>query len=299
MGIKIGSIKKVVEDLATTNTLPEYTVLCDADSYFYGKNVKQGLSETIDYIKRNNLVAVGLMNIPFGTRSLVQKFQYWEYCSDRVLHVFLSRSGHMRCIPGAGGIYQSTILLEALRHHSLRHAGDDMELTALVQKMGHKVGYYTKGIEVRTSVPRTLPGLIKQRIRWTRGAIETYIKERKFYLKTVFQGNRHSWQILYETLKLVTYAGWYYAVVVHTVFVLLVGLVGTFALCWVLAMLNPEVKGKRLKLTLWMVPTSIMIFIVDTIRLPVAFYQVAYEFIPRLETHESWTDTTKWLFLLK
>lgn len=296
-GQKIGTIKKVLYLMGEAKTLPKYIVLTDADTYFYNHNSKEALHQAVVYMEKNNLVAVGLMDVPFRDGNLIQRLQYWEYLSDRAMHIFLSKKGKMRCIPGAGGIYKSEVLLEALKSHSLKHAGDDMETTALVQKLGYKVGYYNTDLEARTAVPHSFTKLVKQRIRWTVGAIETYIKERDFYATRLLQFNRHSLQIFYETLKLLTYIGWYWALYKHALFIALIGLLGTYGLALILALLNPESKGQRGRVMAWMIPTSLMIYLVDTIRLPVAYAQVIWNAVPRLEATTTWGNTLRYLSL--
>ena len=294
-GQKIGTIKKVLEHMKSHGTLPKYIILTDADTFFYNHNCKVALQRAIVYLEQKHFAAVGLMDVPSNNDNLLQTLQYWEYLSDRAMHTFLSRKGHMRCIPGAGGIYQSDILLQALQSHSLRHAGDDMETTALIQKLGYKVGYYNTDLQARTRVPHSLIGLVKQRIRWTVGAIETYIKERNFYFHRLLNLNRHSWQILYETLKLLTYVGWYWALYKHFIFIAIIGWFATFALSLFFVMVNPESKGQRIQATFWMIPTSFMIYLVDTIRLPASYIVLIINTVPRLESTTPWSDTWRLL----
>jgi len=198
----------------------------------------------------------------------------------------LGKKGFMRCICGAGGIYDSQVLLEALKYHSLRHEGDDMETTALVQSLGHKVGYYNENLEARTRVPRTWRSLIKQRIRWTVGAIDTYIKERGFYGRYIIKHDRWSLQIIYETVKLISYAGWYVALFFYPVQILLIGYVGTYALSEAFLLANPESKGERLKGTLMMFPTAGMIYILDMMRIPAACAKSIWKEIIGWETRD-------------
>lgn len=284
-GQKIGAIKTVLEKL---DALPPYIVLTDGDTFFYDHGeINKAIYQAIDFMHKEGLAAIGLKAVPNNLKGLLEKCQYWEYCADRSIHNLLSKKKHMRCIPGAGGIYETAVLLEVLQLHSLKHAGDDMETTALVQRLGYKVGYYS-GLEARTDVPTTFWGLIKQRIRWTTGAMETYIKERRFYVK---QKGRYGFQIFYETVKIITYLGWYYALITNFVFVVMIGLFATYLLSWVLGMVNPETKGERWKFTAWMVPTAVMIYIVDFIRLPIAYIKTAWNLTPQMETTTGWVET--------
>lgn len=270
-GAKIGSVKKVLEEMEKQGNLPEYVVLSDADTFFYNHETKRAFNNAIAFLEENGSKAIAIIDVPYKNHSLLQRLQVWEYLSDRAMHNILSRKGYMRCICGAGGIYSSRCLLEALKQHSLRHAGDDMETTCLVQKLGYKVGYYNNDLEARTRVPNTWKRLFKQRIRWTLGAMETYLKEWRFYLKQVSKINRYSWQILYETLKLITYSGWYIALFFYPILTFLIGWVATYALSLAFLLVNPESKGQRVKAIIWMIPTSWMIYFTDVVRVPTAY----------------------------
>ena len=269
-GQKIGSIQKVLEEMKEEGKLPEYIILSDGDTFFYNHNTKTAFRNAIDFLEENKLKAIAIKDVPYKNHNLLQRLQYWEYLSDRCMHNILSRKGYMRCICGAGGIYSSECLLKALKQHSLRHAGDDMEITCLVQKLG-KVGYYNNDLEARTRVPNTWMGLFKQRIRWTLGAMDTYLKERDFYFGQVAKVNRYGWQILYEIGKLITYCGWYYALFLYPIPAFIIGWIGTYLLSLAFLLINPESKGERKKGIIWMIPTSWMIYITDIVRLPIAY----------------------------
>jgi cellulose synthase/poly-beta-1,6-N-acetylglucosamine synthase-like glycosyltransferase len=90
----------------------------------------------------------------------------------------------VRCLAGAGGLWKRDVIEKALQNHSMRHNGDDMELTALVMGEGHSVTYSPK-ITMETETPKSYRDLLKQRIRWDLGAIETYVKEKDFYLSDI------------------------------------------------------------------------------------------------------------------
>ncbi len=295
-GRKIGSIFNIMELMNLEGTLPKYTILSDGDTFFHNHSsteaLERALERAIKFMETNGYKATALKDVPLNdegspqNNTLLQKLQYWEYLSDRAIHVILGKKGFLRCICGAGGVYDSQVLLEALKYHSLRHDGDDMETTALIQKLGCKVGYFNEDLEARTQVPRTWKSLIKQRIRWTVGAIDTYIKERGFYGKRMIKHDRWSLQMIYETVKLITYAGWYVALFFYPVQVILIGYAGTYALSEALLLANPESKGERRKGTLMMIPTAGMIYVLDIIRIPIACAKSIWKEIIGWETRD-------------
>jgi len=87
-----------------------------------------------------------------------------------------------------------------LQEHSGRHNGDDMEATAIAMRKGYEVGYEPL-IEIRTIVPQTPKEFYRQRKRWDLGALETYDKERRFYIREI--------QRMQSRLGHVTVIDWY------------------------------------------------------------------------------------------
>jgi cellulose synthase/poly-beta-1,6-N-acetylglucosamine synthase-like glycosyltransferase len=309
-GQKIASIKKVLEAEERDGTLPEYVILHDADSFLKINNIRypngngkfqEAIEKVIEFMEKMEWAAIAFQDVPLVSpkSTWVEKFQYKEYFWDRVTHYHLGKKGKMRCIPGAGGIFKAKPLLEALRQHSLKHDGDDMETTAILQRLGYKVGYYSPHvlrkngfdsaeypeIIVYTRVPNTFFKLLKQRIRWTKGACDVYLKEGRFYLSEIKLRTRLGVLALCELVKLITYPGWYQAAIVYPLFVFPVSVIATGILNVILMLLNPEYKdefkGDRLKIfvstLIYFFPLAAYSFVLDTFRMPGAYWRVIKE----------------------
>jgi cellulose synthase/poly-beta-1,6-N-acetylglucosamine synthase-like glycosyltransferase len=313
-GQKIASIKKVLEEDERKGVLPQYVILHDADSFLRINNIQysngngkfqEAMRKIIDFIEKMGWAAMAFPDVPYISISSkwVEKFQYREYFWDRATHYHLGKKGKMRCIPGAGGIFKAKPLLETLRQHSLKHDGDDMETTVLIQKLGYKVGYYSphvlrkNGFDpkeypeviVYTRVPNTFFKLLKQRIRWTKGACDVYLKEGRFHLGEIKRRTRLGAQALYEIAKLITYPGWYWAAIVYPFFVLPISVIATGILNVSLMLLNPEYKdefqGNKLKMffstLIYFFPLATYSFVLDTLRMPGAYWRIVKERILR------------------
>jgi cellulose synthase/poly-beta-1,6-N-acetylglucosamine synthase-like glycosyltransferase len=312
-GQKIGSIKKVLEEEEKNGTLPEYIILHDADSFLRINNIQypngngkfeEAMGKVIEFMEKMGWAAMGFPDVPLVSpkSTWVEKFQYKEYLWDRATHYHLGKKGKMRCIPGAGGIFKAKPLLETLRQHSLKHDGDDMETTAILQRLGYKVGYYSPHvlrkngfdsaeypeIIVYTRVPNTFFKLLKQRIRWTKGAIDVYLKEGRFYLSEIKRRTRLGILAL-ELIRLITYPGWYLAAIVYPLFVFPVSIIATGILNTILTFLNPEYKdefqGNKLKMffstLIYFFPLATYSFVLDTLRMPGTYWKVFKERILR------------------
>jgi cellulose synthase/poly-beta-1,6-N-acetylglucosamine synthase-like glycosyltransferase len=130
------------------------------------------------------LAGLALRLVPEGT-SLFSRLQDLEYSIGRaVFGAYTSSQRKLRCVPGAARIWRRKVLLDVLKEHSGRHNGDDLEATAIALRKGYKMGYESS-LMVRTLVPQNALELFRQRKRWELGSLETYGRERKFYLSQV------------------------------------------------------------------------------------------------------------------
>jgi len=178
-GQKVGALKEGVENCsADIDTI----LLTDFDSTIPDESMKD-FQEMVDMLHSEDRAGMALrVDTSNGDQSYLAFLQGLEYIIGRGFHYVAKKEGKTRCIAGAGGIWKRNVLERLFPEHSGRHNGDDMELTALAMKHGHRLDYHP--FSIKTIAPTKFRELIKQRIRWELGALETIDKERKFYLKT-------------------------------------------------------------------------------------------------------------------
>ena len=176
-GRKVLAIKRALQ-----LSKAEYVLLTDFDSRIVTFST---IFPTLDQFRRSpRLAALSLRVIPEG-HSLFSRMQDVEYAISRgLLNRYLDVQRKLRCVCGAGSIWRRDFLLEILKEHSGRHNGDDMEATAIAMRKGYQVGY-EPSVVVKTIVPQSPKEFYKQRRRWDLGALETYDKERRFYLREI------------------------------------------------------------------------------------------------------------------
>jgi cellulose synthase/poly-beta-1,6-N-acetylglucosamine synthase-like glycosyltransferase len=173
-GQKILAVKHAVE-----SSDADYVFLSDFDSMI--ANTADIPAVLRKFTEDDKLAGVSLKLVPEGD-SIFSMFQDIEYAIQRrIFGSYLTTQGRMRCIPGAGGIWDRKILLEVLQEHSGRHNGDDLESTAIALRNGYSA-INDSSIVVKTLVPQGVRALYKQRKRWELGSLETYSKERQFYV---------------------------------------------------------------------------------------------------------------------
>lgn len=165
----------------------EFVILTDFDSTISNPEDIQDSLEKFD--ANPKLAGMALRLLPDGNLVL-SKLQDMEYAFSRAIFSrYMGSQQKLRCIPGAAGLWRRKILLEALEEHSGRHNGDDLEATVIALRKGYST-QYERSIVVRTIVPKNTSELFKQRRRWELGVLETYEKERKFFVGQV--KNLHS-----------------------------------------------------------------------------------------------------------
>jgi len=296
---KIGAIRKVLFERNKSGKLPEKIILHDGDSFLMvekpnNTSISYAFERAANFIDNVDWSGAGFKVVPFidSSSNLLEKIQFWEYIWSRRIHLFLGKRNQMHCIPGAGGIFKTDSLLKAFELHSGRHEGDDMETTVLLQKLGYKVGYYSPyiisslGFDPQsypeivsyTSVPSSFRQLLKQRVRWTEGQIETYLQHGSFYFEQIKNKEGLGFQTLFEIVKLTTYPFWIQYLVTHPDIGITASIIVTSLSNVVLLLTNPEYKeefdkkSEMLKFTLLAsVPFSTYSFTLDILRIPPAY----------------------------
>jgi cellulose synthase/poly-beta-1,6-N-acetylglucosamine synthase-like glycosyltransferase len=92
-------------------------------------------------------------------------------------------------MPGAGSCYKREVLIALFNEHSGCRNGEDRETTILGIKNGYRT-FYMHDVLALTRPPLTFNKLLKQRIRWNLGYLETFAKERKYYFNQIFKLTR-------------------------------------------------------------------------------------------------------------
>lgn len=187
-GNKVGAIEEAVKHTKSDNV-----VLTDADTRL---ETPAGVEDAEEYMEENGYGALAFKVVPDDSPegladSIWNRLQDFDYAMGRALADYTTGERlrldpddkNVRCIAGAGGMYDTEVLEEALQHHSGKHAGDDMETTAITQlRLDEDVDYFSD-VEFETEVPKEYSELKDQRTRWSRGAIQAFSNHPKEYIK--------------------------------------------------------------------------------------------------------------------
>ena len=244
--------------LAAQSIESEFVILSDFDTDIDDPGK---ILEMIDLMKDNEqLMGCYFRMLPYEGSGQIFNFQQFEYSLIRSLYQFHLKEKSVLVMPGAGCCYKRHILLSIYNEHSGLHSGEDREAT----QIGHRLGYkalYADHILTLTRPPLSLKALIKQRIRWNLGYLETFDKERSYYYGQINRLSRIGMRALFDIILLVFLTAFPFLVLLlafTNIVSLAFLLAGIYVLCLMwslnLMLIAPaemrELKGKRLVLIL-------------------------------------------------
>lgn len=174
----------------------EWVITSDFDTDLYG------LGDFCSYLPlmRDASVMGGYFRmLPFEGGGPIFLFQQLEYTFLRGLYRWHRKERSVRVMPGAGSCYKREILVSLFREHSGLRNGEDRETTVLGIKRGYRTHYLPK-VQALTRPPLTYRALLRQRVRWNLGYLETFSKERRWYWGQVFCFTRMGVLTLFDIL---------------------------------------------------------------------------------------------------
>ena len=150
-------------------------VTMDADTIF----ARDALENVARYFIDNDLdAAVGNVKVA-NSRSLLGLIQQIEYTIGFYFKRTHSVLGCEYIIGGAFGAFRKEVF-EKFGKFDTKNKTEDIELSTRLQYEGCKIAFMEDAIAY-TEGPTTLNGLMKQRLRWKKGRLDTFIKHKKLF----------------------------------------------------------------------------------------------------------------------
>jgi len=138
--------------------------------------------------------AVGNVRIA-NTKGLIGTLQYLEYILGFGFKRADSLLNSIYIVGGAAGAFRKKVF-EQLGGYDCKNITEDIELSTRIQKAGMKITYCPDAL-IYTEGANTLNGLMKQRLRWKRGRLQTFWKHRDLFFSLQPHHNKVlSWLIL-------------------------------------------------------------------------------------------------------
>ena len=165
--------KAAALNLATAESKHELLVTLDADTVFCPNTIENLVRHFSD-----PRVAAVSGNVKVGNaRKWIARFQSIEYvCGFNLDRRALDLLNAVSVVPGAASGWRKSAILDA-GGHPLDTVAEDADLTLAVRRRGHVIRYDENAIAY-TEVPETLMALVRQRLRWTFGTLQSAWKHR-------------------------------------------------------------------------------------------------------------------------
>ena len=178
----------------------EIVILSDFDTDLTG--IEELIAgKTGDLMGDTSLMGYYFRMLPHEGSGIVFFFQQLEYSLQRTLYKFHQNERSVRVMPGAGSCYKREVLLSIYHQHSGLRNGEDREATLIGLKLGYKTTYQNK-ILALTRPPLSFRSLVKQRVRWNLGYLETFTKESAYYFKEMARFSRVGIMTMIDTVTI-------------------------------------------------------------------------------------------------
>jgi cellulose synthase/poly-beta-1,6-N-acetylglucosamine synthase-like glycosyltransferase len=137
--------------------------------------------------------------IPYEGEGIAFLLQQLEYSFARMYYKFHNSEKSVPVMPGAGSCFKRNMLLKVYSCHSGLRNGEDREATIIGLKKGYKT-IYAKDVLALTRPPLTSKALLIQRKRWYLGYLQTFLKEKAFYARTMEKFSRIGMRTLQDAI---------------------------------------------------------------------------------------------------
>lgn len=132
----------------------------------------------IHFADREVMAAVG--NVKIGkVDTFISTAQYLEFLFSFYFKKADSVLGSIYIIGGAAGVFRKEVF-EKLGGYSDTNITEDIELTVRIQQAGMKIVYAADAV-VYTEGANDIKSLKKQRLRWKRGRLDTFLKYKNMF----------------------------------------------------------------------------------------------------------------------
>jgi cellulose synthase/poly-beta-1,6-N-acetylglucosamine synthase-like glycosyltransferase len=143
----------------------EYIGCLDADSFV----APDALREIVGHFDNPKVAAVTAAMSVHNPRSILERMQNAEYIFGIALRHTLSSVNGLYVTPGPFSFYRRSTVVE-LGGFRKGHNTEDLEMALRLQRAGFLIENAPRA-RVFTKTPKTVPALVKQRVRWTTGFV--------------------------------------------------------------------------------------------------------------------------------
>jgi cellulose synthase/poly-beta-1,6-N-acetylglucosamine synthase-like glycosyltransferase len=141
-------------------------------------------------------VMAAVANVKIGNPgSFLSMVQYLEFALSFYFKKADSVLNSIYIIGGAGGAFRREVF-DAVGPYNEKHITEDIDLSVRIQRAGMRIVYADRAV-IYTEGASDLGGLMKQRLRWKRGRIDTFREHKAlFFSADRRHGKALSWLVL-------------------------------------------------------------------------------------------------------
>lgn len=153
--------------------------IVDADSEISSKAVKNCVSNFGIYDNQKVGAVISKMKPINENANILERIQLIEYMLVSLIRYFFSFSRLLHTTPGVLSMYDAKVLKE-IGGFDPKNLTEDFEVAVRLRKQGYLIGY-SYDSPVYTNTPSDFKTFLKQRIRWSRGFIQTHKKHKDIF----------------------------------------------------------------------------------------------------------------------
>jgi cellulose synthase/poly-beta-1,6-N-acetylglucosamine synthase-like glycosyltransferase len=186
---KEGAIKEALEQIKYSDSIKQYTVLIDADTYLAAPSCIP-ISDLIDNAicdlesNKHSALAFRLNAVFLKDRSIFWMSAFTTYIGIQFDNWLLSKQKQLWVINGAAGIFRTNELSDILSHMEFNFETGDLQITVDLMKQKKSIAFH-KQVIANSYVPSTFSAFFNQRRRWERGTTKVLWQDREFYSRTI------------------------------------------------------------------------------------------------------------------
>lgn len=171
---KAGAVNKGLEKINT-----EFVAMIDADCTIKKDTVKNAISLFLNNDKKEKVGAVMCQMKPYNeNKNILERVQLIEYMMVGLIR-YLSASIRLLHMTNGGSFYRTKVIKE-LGGFDKNNLTEDFEMGVKIRKSNYLV-LYSKESKIFTNTPNKFKIFLKQRIRWSRGFIQTHKKYKNIF----------------------------------------------------------------------------------------------------------------------
>ena len=169
-------------NIALKEVKTEFVAILDADSTITKSSLENGMSHFFSIDDPKKIGAVVSKLLPENTTgTMLERIQHLEYMMVGLIRHLTSSLRLLDMTVGVLSIYRTKVIVD-LKGFDENNLTEDFELGVRIRKSGYYV-IFAKDALVYTKIPSSFHLLLKQRIRWARGFIQTHIKHRDVFFR--------------------------------------------------------------------------------------------------------------------